>query len=107
MDKSNPINMIISEGAVEILECAKDNKPKHFNEFRQLINPRTKKKFSPKTIVDRTKELVKLGALKRVITKTKNGREVVGYQITAKGLKVLELSVKFEQKLKTIFSEKR
>lgn len=107
MSRFNLINMIISEGAVEILEYAKDGRPKHFNEFRKLVNPRTGRKFSPKTILDRTKELVRLGALKKVIVKTKLGRDVVGYQITPKGLKALDMAVKFEQRLKTLFSSKR
>ena len=103
----NPLNMILCEGAVEILEYAKDGKPKHFNGFRELINPRTGNPFSSKTILDRTKELVELGALKRVLTKTKNGREVAGYQITEKGSKSLELANNFEQELIDIFSIKR
>jgi DNA-binding HxlR family transcriptional regulator len=97
------INMIISEGAVEILESASDGGPKQFKDFRGLVNPRTGNKFSPKTILERTKELVKLGALKKVIIRTKRGRDVVGYQISGSGIKALELAKEFERRLGDIF----
>lgn len=100
------VNMIISEGCMEILEFSRDRKPKHFNDFRNLVNPRTNSKFSPKTVLVRVKELVRLGALKKVITKTKRGRDVIGYQITDSGIKALELAKEFEGKLKGVLKAK-
>jgi len=74
------LNMILSEGSLEILEIAKDEEPKHFTDFKELVNSRTGKVFSPNTISTRLKELVEVGALERIITKTKRDREVVGYK---------------------------
>ncbi|MGB7532438.1 MAG: hypothetical protein WA977_05590, partial [Halobacteriota archaeon] len=62
--------------------------------FRELVNSRTGKIFSPNTISTRLKELVEVGALERIITKTKRERDVVGYKITPEGLKALETSYK-------------
>ncbi|MGB7532501.1 MAG: hypothetical protein WA977_05920 [Halobacteriota archaeon] len=95
------LNMILSEGSLEILEIAKDGEPKHFTDFRELVNSRTGKVFSPNTISTRLKELVEVGALKRIITKTKRERDVVGYKITSKGLKALDISYRYEEELQT------
>jgi len=97
------VNMILSEGSLEILEVAKDGKPTHFTDFRELVNSRTGKVFSPNTISTRLKELVEVGALERIITKTKRERDVVGYKITPEGLKALEISYKYEEELQNCF----
>ena len=101
------LNMILSEGSLEILEIAKDSEPKHFTDFRELVNSRTGKVFSPNTISTRLKELVEVGALERIITKTKRERDVVGYKITSGGLKALETSYKYEEELQTVFGKKK
>lgn len=93
------INLILSEGALEILEISKDRKPKHFGDFRELRNSRTGKCFSPSTISARLKELVEIGALERMITKTEGGRDVVGYKMTPAGLMALNISYEYEEKL--------
>ncbi len=95
--------MILSEGSLEILEIAKDSEPKHFTDFRELVNSRTGKVFSPNTISTRLKELVEVGALERIITKTKRERDVVGYKITPAGLKALETSYRYEEELQSCF----
>lgn len=97
------LNMILSEGSLEILEIAKDSEPKHFTNFRELVNSRTGKVFSPNTISTRLKELVEVGALERIITKTKRERDVVGYKITPEGLKALEISYRYEEELQSCF----
>ncbi|KAF5431923.1 DNA-binding transcriptional regulator, HxlR family [Candidatus Methanophagaceae archaeon] len=97
------LNMILSEGSLEILEIAKDSEPKHFTDFRELVNSRTGKVFSPNTISTRLKELVEVGALERIITKTKRERDVVGYKITPAGLKALETSYRYEEELQSCF----
>ena len=102
-EKFNLLNMILSEGSLEILEAAKDVKSKHFADFRALVNSRTGKIFSPNTISTRLKELVEVGALERIITKTQRDREVVGYRITPEGLKALEISYRYEEKLENCF----
>lgn len=102
-EKFNLLNMILSEGSLEILEAAKDGESKHFTDFRALVNSRTGKIFSPNTISTRLKELVEIGALERIITKTQRDREVVGYRITPEGLKALEISYWYEEKLQNCF----
>ena len=97
------LNMILSEGSLEILEVAKDGEPKHFTDFRELVNSRTGKVFSPNTISTRLKELVEVGALERIITKTKRERDVVGYKITPEGLKALDISYRYEEELQNCF----
>jgi len=99
------LNMILSEGSLEILEVAKDGEPKHFTDFRELVNSRTGKVFSPNTISTRLKELVEVEALERIITKTKRDREVVGYRITHAGLKALEISYRYEEELQKCFGK--
>jgi len=101
------LNMILSEGSLEILEIAKDGEPKHFTDFRELVNSRTGNVFSPNTISTRLKELVEVGALERIITKTKRDREVVGYKITPEGLKALEISCRYEEELQNCFGKEK
>ena len=96
------INMILGEGAIEILQYMKDGRARHFNDFKKLMNPRTKHVFSTKTILLRVRELVGSGALEKIAIKTKNGRDVLGYRITKEGLHAYELALKFEEKLKKI-----
>ena len=101
------VNMILSEGSLEILEVAKDEEAKQFTDFRKLVNSRTGKVFSPNTISTRLKELVEIGALERIITKTKREREVVGYKITLEGLKALEISYRYEEGLQNCFGKEK
>lgn len=97
--------MIISEGALDLLESMKDGKPKYFKQFRELRNDRTGRRYSPSTISSRLKELIKISAVERVITKTKTGREVAGYKITERGIRALDLSYEYEGKLEEIFKK--
>ena len=99
------VNMILSEGSLEILEVAKDGEPKHFTDFREIVNSRTWKVFSPNTISTRLKELVEVEALERIITKTKRDREVVGYSITYSGLKALEIYYRYGEELQKCFGK--
>ncbi len=97
--------MILSEGALDLLESMKDEKPRYFKQFRELRNERTGRRYSPSTISSRLKELINLGALERAITKTGSGREVAGYRITRMGIKALELSYDYEDKLEGVFKK--
>ena len=98
------LNLILSEGTLEILEFANDIKPKCFTDFKGLINARTGRVFSPNTLSTRLKELVEIGAIERVITKTESDRDVVGYKITPEGLKALEIAYTYEKNLQDCFS---
>lgn len=95
-------NMILREGSLEILELAKDKTPKQFVNFKNLKNSRTNKYFSQTTISDRLKDMIRIKALEKVMMKSKLKKDVVGYKITEAGLKILETSYEFEEKLKKI-----
>ena len=95
-------NMILKEGALEILELSKDNVAKQFANFKDLKNSRTGKYFSQTTISDRLKDMIEVKALEKVITKSKLQKDVVGYRITERGLKILETAYDFEEKLEKI-----
>lgn len=102
---SNLENSIMNNGTIEMLKASADKKPKRFEDFRELINPKTNKRFSPSTISFKLKELTELGMLKRVLTKTRTGRIVVGYVITQKGIDVLGLFESYNAKLRSIFED--
>ncbi len=99
------LDMILSEGTLDLLESMKDEKPKYFKQFRELKNERTSSGYSPSTISTRLKELINIGAVERVITKTETGREVAGYKITQKGITALQLSYDYEERLKGVFKK--
>ena len=94
-----------TNGRLEILKKCADGKPKHFEDFRSILNYKTNKKFSPSITSLRLKQLIKLGALKRTIAKTKTGREVVGYIITKKGIKITDFFDKSEEDLNLILKK--
>lgn len=96
------MDFILANGTLEILKKTIDKKPKHFEDFRGLVNYKTNKKFSPSTISLRLKQLIKLGTLKRTITETRTGREVVGYVISEKGIKIIKFFDKCEGELELI-----
>lgn len=96
-------NSIMDNGTITMLKASADKKPKRFEDFRELVNLRANKRFSPSTVSIKLKELAELGMLKRVLTKTRTGRIVVGYVITQKGIEVLGLFESYNAKLKSIF----
>lgn len=97
--------LIMNNGTIEMLKASSDKKPKRFEDFRELVNSKTNKRFSPSTVSIKLKELTALGLLKRVLTKTKTGRVVVGYVITQKGIEVLGLFESYNAKLRSIFDD--
>ena len=96
------LNMILSEGVLDLLEFLGDGKPRYFKQFRELKNERTGRKYSPTTLSSRLRELIKQGLVEHTITETGTGRKVAGYKITKKGIKALKLSNEYENKLKKI-----
>lgn len=98
------LNMLLSEGAPDILEMLADGKPRQFTTIYSLTNPRTNRKYSPNTISSRLKELAKLGAVKQVIAQTNKGTRIA-YALTDKGRKALSISKKFESELESIFDK--
>lgn len=98
-------NSIMNNGTIEMLKASADKKPKRFEDFRDLINSKTNKRFSPSTISFKLKELTELGMLKRILTKTRTGRVVVGYVITGKGIEVVGLFESHNAKLRSILED--
>ena len=96
--------MLLSEGSLDILTFLKEKKTGQFSDFLKFKNRRTGRGFSPTTISSRLDELEKIGAVQTTALRTKR-RRVLGYQITEKGLKILETSYEFENKLKTIIEK--
>lgn len=94
------IDLLISEGALEILEFLKEARTAHFNDFRIIKNGRTSKIFSANTISNKLKELEKIGAIERVVSTSPKGRNVVAYRITSYGEKALEIAYRLETELR-------
>jgi len=95
------LDMLLSEGSLDILAFLKDKKTGQFTDLLKLKNKRTNRGFSPTTISARLDELETIGAITTTAVKTKR-RRVLGYQITEKGLKILDTAFEFEGKLKEI-----
>ena len=98
------LDMLLSEGSLDILNFLKNNKTGQFTQLLKLKNKRTNKGFSPTTISARLDELEKMGAIATLAVKTSR-RRTLGYQITAKGLKILETAYEFEETLKGIINK--
>ncbi len=96
------IDLIIGEGALEILKFLKEVQVGHFNDFRSIKNSRKNKQLSANTISTRLKELVAKNAVERIVSTSKSGRNVVAYKITKKGNLTLDLASKFEAELKDV-----
>ena len=99
------LDMLLSEGSLDILAYLRDNKVGQFGNFLKIKNRRTGRSFSPTTVSARLDELENMGALTTKAIKTSR-RRVLGYQITEKGLKILETSYEFERKLHLIIEDK-
>ncbi|MFH1306280.1 MAG: hypothetical protein ABIH83_01325 [Candidatus Micrarchaeota archaeon] len=96
------INMLLAEGALEILECIEELEVARFGDFKRLRNGRTGKVFSANTLSSRLKELASSGAIDNTVIESRKQRKVVGYKITANGKKALRLAIKYENELEKI-----
>ena len=99
------VNMLISEGTIEILKFLEDGGLRQFGDVRNLINPRTNKAFSQTTLSNRLRELVKCGILEQQILAREKGRSTIGYKITQNGLRTLEVARKFERALEKVLKK--
>ena len=97
--------MIISEGALEILQCLQLQGTASFNDLRNLKNIRTGKTFSPNTVSLRLKELRNYEAITATIVDS-SGRNKIVYELTENGKKALQLADKFEGELKQILKKR-
>ena len=98
-------NMIISEGALEILQCLQKQGEASFKDLRNLKNIRTGKTFSPNTVSSRLKELRNYEAITATIIDS-SGRNKIVYELTENGKKALQLADKFEGELKQILKKR-
>ncbi len=92
------LKMLLAEGSLDILEYLKGKGSAQFKDFSQLKNKRTGKKFSPNTISARLNELEEMGAIRSGSVKTERKR-VLGYELTDKGSRIMEMAYEFEDKL--------
>lgn len=99
------MGLIISEGALEILQRIQLDGISNFKTLRNLKNLRTGKTFSPNTISARLKELREYGAIEATLTQ-KSGRNVIVYKLTESGIKALQLADKFEAELKQVLKKR-
>ncbi len=95
------LDMLLSEGSLDILAYLRQNKTGQFSDFLKIKNKRTGSKFSPSTISTRLDDLEQMGAITTVAMRTKR-RRVLGYQITEKGLKIVDAAYEFEGRLAKI-----
>lgn len=87
----------MTKGITEVLELANSDQPKSFNDFTKIaING---KRLSSATISKRLDKLIAVNAIGEVITRSKSGRRIIAYRITAKGKKVISLSKELEEAL--------
>lgn len=98
------ITVIISEGALEVLQFLNTREIGFFKELRKLKNMRTGTFFSTTTISNRLKELTEYGAIEKTIA-VNNKRNVVAYRISESGRKTLELADKFDDELKRVLKK--
>lgn len=92
------LTILLAEGSLDILEFLKKNKMGQFKDLAKLENKRTKRTFSPNTVSARLNELMDMNALTSIPVKTQRKR-VLAYQISEKGLQILDAAYVFEEKL--------
>ena len=98
--------MLLSEGALEIMERVRELGIGRFTDFKQLKNSRTGRIFSGNTISTRLKELIASGAVETEVIAEQGQRRLVGYKLTANGKKALGLSLEYEKKLEKVLPQR-
>jgi DNA-binding HxlR family transcriptional regulator len=82
--------MTLSRGVLEIVKLSDSPNPRAFSEFTRItIN---KRRLSSATVSKRLNELVAIKVLDEVPMRSEKGRRMIGYRITERGMKVLELA---------------
>ena len=99
------LSFYFSNGNIEILEFLNNNSPIQFKDIRNLTNPKTRKKFSSRTVSIRLKELEENGDIENRIIKNKNKRKIIGYSITEKGMKSLNIIKETQSKFEKLNRE--
>jgi len=85
-------------GTLELLKFLNNkNEPVKFKEMRDLINPKTNKKYSSATISKSIKNLEENEIIENKII-IKNKQKILGYSLTEKGSKSLDILNEAEKK---------
>lgn len=104
MDGEN-LDFFVTKGNLVILESLLNSStPMQFKDLRELVNPKTNKKFSSSTMASKLRELEEKGAIKNEIFKAKN-RKVLGYAISKSGKETFLILKETEEKLKKIHND--
>lgn len=91
MVKKSEVPFFFKEDICEILNFIKNsNAPIQFKEFKTLTNPITKKKFSTSTLSIKLKNFEEKGLVTKQIIEKKSP-SVIGYLLTEKGNKTIEI----------------
>ena len=96
------LDFFVSRGNLVILESLyNSSRPMQFKELRELVNPKTNKKFSSSTIAAKLKELEEKGVIQNEIYKDKR-KKVLAYSISESGRETFLVLNETEKKLKKI-----
>lgn len=89
--------MVLIKGVLEMLQMASNDGAKSFNDFTK-ISVRNKR-LSSATVSKRLDDLIAVGAMEEVVTRSKTGRRVIAYRTTEKGKRVMELTKDLQEML--------
>lgn len=89
--------MTLPKGSIEILKVTREKQPLSFSDYTEIeIDGEN---LSSATVNKRLKELTALDALEETVKRSDTGRKTVGYEITERGEKIIEISDEFNEKL--------
>lgn len=92
--------MTLPKGSIEILKMTREEQPLSFSDYTDIeIDGEN---LSSATVNKRLKELTALDALEETVKRSDTGRKTVGYQVTERGEKIIEISDEFEEKMEEL-----
>ncbi|HVC58125.1 MAG TPA: winged helix-turn-helix transcriptional regulator [Candidatus Acidoferrales bacterium] len=86
--------MTLSRGTLEIIQLASKG-PRSFKEFTEIEIG--KRKLSSATVSKRLRELVMVKVLEEKVMRSEGGRKIVGYEVTERGTKILEMAKELDK----------
>lgn len=86
--------MTLSRGVLEIIKLSNSAKPRSFSEFTNITIKR--KRLSSATVSKRLNELVAIKVVEEVPMRSGTGRRIIGYRITERGKKIIDLADELE-----------
>jgi len=91
--------MTLSRGVLEIVKLSNG----HAKSFKEFTNITIKKrKLSSATVSKRINELVAIKVLEEEAMRSDTGRRIIGYKITDRGKKILELAKELDDTMRTL-----